>query len=68
MLAVGGGRGLRADEEERVERVEDRVESADHEAEGWRHLLLHDGRVVNVLLEHAAYGHAEDDGPVRAQA
>lgn len=68
VFAVGGGGSLRADEEQRVERVEDRVERADHEAELRRHLLLHDSCAVDVLLEHAAHGHAEDDGSVRAQA
>lgn len=68
VLAVGGSGRLRADEEERVEGVEERVESADRKAKLRWHLLLHDSRAVNVLLEHAAYGHAEDDGAVRAQA
>lgn len=68
MLAVAGSGCLRADEEERVERVEDRVESADCKTELRRHLLLHDRCAVDVLLEHAAHGHAEDDGSVWAQA
>ena len=68
VLAVGGGGRLRADEEERVEGVEERVERADHEAELRRHLLLHYSRAVDVLLEHAAHRHAKDDGSVRAQA
>lgn len=66
VLAVGGSGRLRADEEKRVEGVEESVESADCEAELRWHLLLHDGRAVDVLLEHAAHGHAEDDGAVRA--
>lgn len=66
-LAVGGSGGLRADEEERVERVEDSVEGANHETGIWRHLLLHDGRAVEVLLQHTPNGHAEDNGPVWAQ-
>lgn len=59
---------MRADEEERVKRVEDRVESADRKPKLWWHLLLHDSSAVDVLLEHAAYRHPEDDGSVRTQA
>lgn len=67
MLAVGRCGGLGADEEERVERVEDGVERANHESVCRRHLLLHDCGAVDVLLEHAAYRHAKDDRAVRAQ-
>ena len=68
MLAVDGRGSLRANEEERVERVEEAVESADREAECRRYLLVHHCRAVDVLLQHAAHRHSEDDRAVRAQA
>jgi hypothetical protein len=68
VLAIDGRGCLRADEEERVERVPERVQSADREAVLRRHLLAHHRRAVDVLLQHACYRHSEDDRAVRAQA
>lgn len=68
MLAICRGRGLRADEQKRIDRVEHGVESAYEQTARRMHFFLHNGQRPEAVLQHATSGHGKQHTSIRAES